>query len=220
MLRNTSQLEDTRFGVLCLTPENLLAPWILFEAGALSKTLENTYVCPYLFDLDPTDLKGPLVQFQATKAQKEDTRKLVLTINEALRDERLSDVQVNKSFEVWWPKLEEKLASVSNTSEAQPQRRTERELLEEVLELVRNQVRGSLTTIPTITISREEHIRTIQEEVLALLKNETEGLTALEIAVRTKRSRPDTSRALNKLIEQSYLVRDFDESGIPLYRIH
>lgn len=44
-------LEETRFGILCLTPENLLSPWLLFEAGALSKTLDNTFVSPYLLDL-------------------------------------------------------------------------------------------------------------------------------------------------------------------------
>ncbi|KUK96253.1 MAG: TIR domain-containing protein [Methanothrix sp.] len=30
-------LKDTRFGLVCLTPENQNAPWILFESGALSK---------------------------------------------------------------------------------------------------------------------------------------------------------------------------------------
>lgn len=44
-----AQLEETKFGLICLTRENLEAPWILFEAGALSKTLDRTYVCPYLF---------------------------------------------------------------------------------------------------------------------------------------------------------------------------
>src|SRR3954469_20494730 len=34
-----SQLERTDFGVICLTPDNLQAPWILFEAGALAKAV-------------------------------------------------------------------------------------------------------------------------------------------------------------------------------------
>lgn len=30
----TGELERASFAVLCLTPENLTAPWLLFEAGA------------------------------------------------------------------------------------------------------------------------------------------------------------------------------------------
>ena len=30
-------LEESNFGIICLTPENQYAPWITFEAGALSK---------------------------------------------------------------------------------------------------------------------------------------------------------------------------------------
>ncbi len=42
-------LEGMKVGIICLTPENLTAEWILFEAGALSKTLDaKTRVCTYL----------------------------------------------------------------------------------------------------------------------------------------------------------------------------
>src|SRR5258705_7407622 len=97
------ELADTSFGVLCLTPENLNAPWIHFEAGALSKTLDKSFVCPYLFELEPADLKGPLIQFNAAKADEEDTLKLVLTINQA-QETPLPERTVEESFEAWWPK--------------------------------------------------------------------------------------------------------------------
>ena len=35
-LRLSEQLENTKVGIICLTRENLKAPWILFEAGALT----------------------------------------------------------------------------------------------------------------------------------------------------------------------------------------
>jgi hypothetical protein len=41
-----SQLETCCVGLICLTPENLSAPWLLFEAGAISKTLDKAFVCP------------------------------------------------------------------------------------------------------------------------------------------------------------------------------
>src|SRR5688572_18638179 len=61
----TRELSQTRFGIICLTAENQTAPWILFEAGALAKTIEKTHVVPYLIGLEPTDVqRGPLAQFQ------------------------------------------------------------------------------------------------------------------------------------------------------------
>src|SRR5262249_42560061 len=126
--------------------ENLEAPWILFEAGALSKTLNRAYVCPYLFGLGPSDLKGPLVQFQTTKVEKEDTKKLVQTINRAQGISALPENLVEDAFEIWWPKLDERLRSISNTQTDREPMRSERELLEETLELIRSQSRKSIET--------------------------------------------------------------------------
>ena len=109
------QLNDAQFGIICLTSENLQSPWLLFEAGALSKTLDDAYVCPYLLDLDTADLKGPLAQFQATKAKKEDTRKLILTINRALGTKARPEDKVNRAFDLWWPDLEVKLEQIKNS---------------------------------------------------------------------------------------------------------
>jgi TIR domain len=41
-------LSETKFGVICVTPENLVsAPWLTFEAGAIAKTIdERIFVCP------------------------------------------------------------------------------------------------------------------------------------------------------------------------------
>src|SRR5713226_3736020 len=57
-------LDESRAGIVCITRDNLTAPWLLFEAGALAKT-SNAVLCPYLFRLQPTDVTGPLSQFQA-----------------------------------------------------------------------------------------------------------------------------------------------------------
>lgn len=109
-----NQLKKAKVGIICLTPDNLNAPWIHFEAGALSKTVEKeTYVCPYLFEVDLKDIKGlPLEQFQSTIADKNDTRKLINTINKALEDKALKENFLNEAFEMWWPKLEDKLKNI------------------------------------------------------------------------------------------------------------
>jgi hypothetical protein len=77
-------LVHTDFGIICLTPENRNAPWILFEAGALTKAVEKNSVCPYLFDMSCSQVDGPLGQFQLTTADRRDTRKLLGAVRRAL----------------------------------------------------------------------------------------------------------------------------------------
>jgi len=79
-----SKLGKSRVGIICLTPNNLGAVWIHFEARALAKALRNTFVCPYLLGIEPSDVKGPLSQFQAIQADQPGTRRLLETLNSAL----------------------------------------------------------------------------------------------------------------------------------------
>lgn len=137
-----SRLQDSRLGIICLTPGNLHADWILFESGALSKTLPNTYVCPLLFELHPADVKGPLAQFQATRANKEEVKQLLKTVNSALGDHALAEAHLDEAFDVWWPKLEQQFQDLPREEEEGTSKRPERELLEEILGLVRSQIRS------------------------------------------------------------------------------
>ena len=135
------ELELTKFGVICLTSENLKSRWIHFEAGALSKILDDrTRVCPYLLELEPTDIDGPLVQFQAIRANKDDTLKLIYAINKAMGDEALSDERLNRAFIKNWPGLEKELAAISESDSADKEpKRSDRDLIEEILRTVRYQ---------------------------------------------------------------------------------
>src|ERR1700687_4676246 len=47
----TRALENIKVGIICLTPGNLVAKWILYEACALLKTLGKR-VCTDLLDLE------------------------------------------------------------------------------------------------------------------------------------------------------------------------
>jgi len=138
-----SELSETRFGVICVTPENRDAPWLLFESGALAKTLDKTYVCPYLFDLEYSSLPGPLQAFQSAKCDKEGTRRLVESVNRALGDSRLSDCVLEDAFAKWWGDLEDTLARVPPLQEgeeaerAAAAERSDRDVIEEVLWVVR-----------------------------------------------------------------------------------
>jgi hypothetical protein len=134
-------LKDAKVGILCVTQDNQEASWLLFEAGALLKAVESNYVCPYLLGLVPTDLKSPLADFQATEANKDDTLKLLQTINSAQGNAELKDESLRAAFDKWWPDLESKLdelRSKSLPSGPPVPRRTVDDLAAEILARVRN----------------------------------------------------------------------------------
>jgi len=133
------ELESSNIGIICLTKDNLGKPWILFEAGALSKSIEKSKVCPLLFDIDPTDVSGPLASFQGTKFFKEDFKRLFITINAVAGDSQLQQSVLYSVFEMWWPKLKDSVDTIlkSSVNHTKKERRTERDILEELLELAR-----------------------------------------------------------------------------------
>ena len=139
------ELSDSKFGILCVTRENIDAPWLTFEAGALSRTIDKAFVSPFLFDIRRSEVDGPILQFQSTVFEREDLRKLVTTLNKACDNDGLSADRLNKAFEVWYPTLEEELARFRDSdskeqeadSTAELQVFRTQEILEEILELSR-----------------------------------------------------------------------------------
>ena len=140
------ELSDSKFGVLCVTRENIKAPWLTFEAGALSKTIDKAYVTPFLFDIKRSEVDGPILQFQSTIFEEEDLKKLITTLNKACDKDRLQDERLSTAFEVWYPRLKEELEKLRDTAlEEQDPGDTDElqapevhEILEEILELSRN----------------------------------------------------------------------------------
>lgn len=131
-------LAETDAAVLCLTPDNLYSPWILFEAGAVSHAVGRGRVIPYLYGLGPADLTGPLSRFQAVRANEEGTWELFRAINDVGKFHRFSDADLRQVFDMWWPRIEVDLASIGTP--APVPRRSDRELLEEMLEILRRWV--------------------------------------------------------------------------------
>lgn len=139
----TAQLQETSFGIVALTRENAVAPWINFEAGALAKQVSVASVCPYLIDIvQESEVVGPLAQFQSKKAIRDDTLALVKDVNRALGEARLSDEILIATFDRFWPDLETVIQALPTSGLAQS-RRSDRELLEEIVEGVRSLSRPS-----------------------------------------------------------------------------
>lgn len=111
------QLDETSYGIICITPTNVQSPWLNFEAGALSRTIERSRVFPFLFGMSPSELKGPLAQFQITTFDKEDVRKLVKSLNQALAPSKIPPDRLHRMFEISWPSLQ---IAINNIDIPQP----------------------------------------------------------------------------------------------------
>src|SRR4051794_9585366 len=75
-------LTTTSQGIMCVTAENMREPWLSFEAGALATSVTVARVRPVLLDVTPSDVTGPLAQFQATSlTDKADVFNLMTSLN-------------------------------------------------------------------------------------------------------------------------------------------
>jgi hypothetical protein len=130
-------LETIEVGISCLTPENLTAPWLLFEGGALSKRIGNkARLCTYLLGgMKNGDVPQPLGMFQHTVAEKAETRKMLDCINEAINP--TEPVNLDRIFEKMWPDLEDAIQKLPKPEKQVPAQRAEREMIAEVLDIVR-----------------------------------------------------------------------------------
>lgn len=108
-------LETHHFGIICTTPENYTAPWLMYEAGALSKSLGKSRVCPLLLGLSPNELKGPLQQFQATAITEPDMLKLLASVNSQLGVDRLDKDVLADCYHRFWGDIEADMTGIAKT---------------------------------------------------------------------------------------------------------
>ena len=182
-----TELSQSEIGILCLTRENQISPWITFEAGALSKNKDVSKVCPLLFDFDNKDLTGPLTIFQTTKFEKDEFKKLISSINNSCAEQKLDDKTFDETFEVWWPRLEERVEQILLEKDVttKPQKRSPSEILEEILEIVRS------NNYQSLNIGYKDTINEIVDSVTVLhdrlMRNHTfllPELRQVEYAIR------------------------------------
>lgn len=136
-----SGLTDAAYGIICVTPDNVNSKWINFEAGAISKKIGTTSskVAVLLIDFDSeADLEMPLSQFHAVMMTRAGFDDLATSINAAIEGNVRTAEAVLKATELAWSSLEHELNS-TKVAEPDPKkrRRTDKELLEEILIRVR-----------------------------------------------------------------------------------
>lgn len=106
----TVELESSNFGVICMSSENLSSPWLHYEAGAISKSVDSR-VCPVLFGVTKAQISSPINQMQMTEFDIDDVGLMMASINLAA-GAPLSDAALSEAVQMWWPKLEERLAAI------------------------------------------------------------------------------------------------------------
>jgi hypothetical protein len=136
--RLSEELSACNYGIVCLTRQNILAPWIHFEAGALKKTVEAR-LSALMIDVTASDIKGPLSHLQNTKYEKDDFFRLVNSINENI-EKPLSDNRLAHSFEKMWGDLERDISAIIEkyaTADDKKDKNPKDEALDEILRIVR-----------------------------------------------------------------------------------
>ena len=130
------ELEASNFGIICITPENLNSEWVLFEAGALSKSMLDGKVIPLLLELELSDLSGPLSQFQAQKVAEPGIMEVVRSINK-VAEKPASQAIVEQLVPKLWPGLKEMLEKIPEKAPTEKHKRQTHEVLEELVTGVR-----------------------------------------------------------------------------------
>jgi TIR domain len=166
-----TELQACHFGLICLTPDNLTAQWMHFEAGALSKTIDRSRVMPILFKLQPSDVQGPLAQFQMVSLGKgkEEVYRLLKSIDNIAGDRKIEEDRLEKVFVKFWADLDSSIGEMLSippqeidTPPSGPPDRT-RAILEEVLVLVRQQATTAADTLPFIVGSLQGNVGVLRD---------------------------------------------------------
>ena len=98
-------LGETRFAIVCLTRSNMRAPWVMFEAGAVSGHFGELKVAPLLLEGDETDLTDPMARFHATTFDRNGVRLLFESINDSV-GKPFTKKALGAALAAEWPELE------------------------------------------------------------------------------------------------------------------
>lgn len=176
--RLSEELEKSHHAILCVTRDNQDAPWLNYEAGAVSKFVDGSRVIPYTLGFPPGELKnGPLTWFQGVQNDEAGTWSLVRSLNHSMSkpdDEGF----VREDFDLWWPRLREKMSELVTEEQDAIEENlpNERELLLELRQDVRRLLDETKGQSRTNVTNMREAIRLIDlalRDQLTRLPNRT-----------------------------------------------
>ncbi|WP_420959353.1 TIR domain-containing protein [Brucella sp. IR073] len=128
----TAHLSEIDFGIVVVTKNNMNAPWILFEAGALSKSVKSR-VIPLLCGVHRIDTaNSPLTQFQyAIVEKKEEIKAVIEQVNSAMV-KPLDQKRLDNAFDKWWPDFQNEYSRIELISTRDGKKVTESDRLDKI----------------------------------------------------------------------------------------
>ncbi len=208
------ELDACSFGITCVTTQNINSPWILFESGALAKSMEKGRVLPLLLDLDVREISGPLAQFQAKKAEKSGLMEAIVSINKASPNPEPEE-RVKALFEALWPQLEQKIAAIPKSTSSSKQTRSQADILEELVTSVRNldaRYREEREDGVPPRRSKRAHMRTMMAEEL-LFRGSRDPRDPMSIMIAASFMREEHPWLYELAADVYAKLRDGDHNG-------
>jgi hypothetical protein len=129
-------LDETNYGVVCLTRSNQHAPWLMFEAGALAKSVKTARVVPLCIDLPFEDVTGPLAALQKRRLNEDDLKRLLHDMNQATEKPMEKD-RLDKIFRRSLPEIDSDVKAALENVPAPKSERKVQDMMAEVVETVR-----------------------------------------------------------------------------------
>ena len=135
-----AELESSVAAIVVVTAQSMASPWVNYEVGRLSalRLADNRprKVIPLLVGVDRiTDVKGPLIQFQAVLLNRNDFKHMVSTLN---RVQNMGQEWDDSIMEMTKKEIDAILSASAIPAPEKAPERPDRELLEEILVYVRN----------------------------------------------------------------------------------
>lgn len=104
-----SELVNTDFGIVCLTPDNMDSAWLRYETDSLTKMVDKTNVVLILHGVESTSLPSSYRSFQTRAFQRDSIWMLVQQLNDMADDSKQDPFDLEKAFSTVWDGIDQRI---------------------------------------------------------------------------------------------------------------
>lgn len=115
-------MRNAKFAISVLSSENKNAPWLMYEAGALSLAVEQNggHLMPYLFCRHGSDREATIEDLQYVQYQRdhednqEQFKKLIENLNDSLSNQnKVNGLKIANAIDDAWPDISKRLDNIA-----------------------------------------------------------------------------------------------------------